>query len=415
MNGVRAMKPSGLEWVGDIPFDWKVIPLARCCREPKMRNSGNRETNVLSLSYGKIVRRDVETNHGLLPETFETYQILEPGFIVLRLTDLQNDQRSLRVGLAPERGIITSAYVALQPEPELESNYLFYLLHSYDVAKVFYGFGGGVRQSMRFDDFKMLPVFVPPLREQRAIAGFLDRKTAAIDELIRAKERLIELLQEKRQALITRAVTKGLDPSVAMKDSGVEWLGEVPAHWELKRVKDECRFLNHRRVPLSVSERSTRSGPFPYYGASGVIDHIDEFIFDGPSVLIAEDGANLVLRNLPLAIVAEGRYWVNNHAHILRPDDGQFEYWAALLESLDFTPFVVGSAQPKLTKEALGNTLIALPPSVPERQAIAKFAQTVRHKTVEVIDVLRLSRARLTELREESISASVSGRLRLMN
>lgn len=232
-----AYQASRVEWADPIPRDWTVRPLFTVLKERRYKNAGNREANVLSLSYGRIVQRDVESNFGLLPESFETYQIVEPNSVVMRLTDLQNDQRSLRVGRVVERGIITSAYVALDPREGIDPGYAYYLLHAYDLLKVYYGLGGGLRQTMKFEDLKRIPFLLPELGEQRAIAAMLGRETAKLDTLIAKQERLIDLLQEKRQAVISHAVTKGLDPKVPMRDSGVEWLGEVPAHWRVTRLK----------------------------------------------------------------------------------------------------------------------------------------------------------------------------------
>ena len=221
-------KDSGVEWVGDMPRHWQSKPAFAVVMDECIKNSDGAESNVLSLSYGNIVERDVETNFGLLPESFNTYQIVNPGDIILRLTDLQNDKRSLRVGRSTLQGIITSAYLKLSCSGELNDRYAYRLLHSYDTTKVFYGMGGGLRQSMKFEDFRRLPFLVPPLEEQRTIAAFLDHETARIDRLIAQQQRLIELLKEKRQAVISHAVTKGLNPNAPMKDSGVEWLGQVP-------------------------------------------------------------------------------------------------------------------------------------------------------------------------------------------
>ena len=231
---------SGVEWVGEIPKTWEVKPVFALFSPEMSKNLEGTETNVLSLSYGRIIQRDVENNHGLLPESFNTYQIVNYGDIILRLTDLQNDKRSLRVGLATQKGIITSAYLKLSALKEIEPRFAYRLLHSYDTTKVFYGMGGGLRQSMKFEDFRRLPILVPSKDEQVQIANFLDHETAKIDTLIAKQEKLIELLKEKRQAVISHAVTKGLDPSVKMKDSGVEWLGEVPEHWVRYAIKNLC-------------------------------------------------------------------------------------------------------------------------------------------------------------------------------
>ena len=235
-------KDSGVEWLGQVPEHWEVKPLFATMFERQEKNEGNKVQQVLSLSYGQIVPRDVENNFGLLPESFETYQIVLPENIILRLTDLQNDKRSLRVGMVQQKGIITSAYVCLQALQVLAAEFVYYLLHSYDLSKVFYGLGGGVRQTMKFSDLKRLPLLIPPLDEQRAIAAFLDRETARLDTLIARQQRLIELSLEKRRALIGHAVTRGLDENAPRKDSGVEWLGDVPEHWDVKRLKNSVEF-----------------------------------------------------------------------------------------------------------------------------------------------------------------------------
>ena len=145
----------------------------------------------------------------------ETYQVLENGYIVLRLTDLQNDKRSLRVGLVTQDGIITSAYVGLKKKRKIYSQYIYQLLHSYDLQKVFYNLGGGLRQSLRYEELKRLPILIPDYATQKQIADFLDKETTRIDTLVSRKQKQIELLQEKRQAIITQSVTRGLSASAS--------------------------------------------------------------------------------------------------------------------------------------------------------------------------------------------------------
>lgn len=228
-------RDSGIEWLTVIPEHWDESIVSALFEDNKRKNKGSAEQNLLSLSYGRIINKDINTEEGLLPASFETYQIVDPDYIVLRLTDLQNDQRSLRVGHVRERGIITSAYTALKKKSFRMSSarYFYYLLHAYDLMKVFYGMGAGVRQSLGYDELKKIRLLLPAEGEQQSIVQFLDRETARIDALIEKKQRLIELLKEKRQAVITQAVTKGLAPHVPMMDSGVEWLGEMPEHWSV--------------------------------------------------------------------------------------------------------------------------------------------------------------------------------------
>ncbi|GAB3307910.1 restriction endonuclease subunit S [Hymenobacter tenuis] len=233
----ESSKDSGVEWLGEIPDHWLLLPGSRVVNERCEKNKGMVEKTVLSLSYGKVVIKPEEKLVGLVPESFETYQLVYPGDIIIRPTDLQNDKTSLRTGLAKDKGIITSAYINLQVHKEYSGRYYHYFLYALDITKMIYSLGSGLRQNLSFEDFKRFKFLVPPSVEQTAIANFLDRKTAQIDQAIDQKERLIERLQERRQILIQRAVTRGLNTDVPMKDSGVEWIGEVPAHWEIVRSK----------------------------------------------------------------------------------------------------------------------------------------------------------------------------------
>ena len=223
-------------WLAQAPTGWEIKPLYSLGSEVKTLNRGLVESNLLSLSYGEIKRKDIEANFGLLPESFETYQIVEPGDMVFRFTDLQNDQKSLRSGLVKERGIITNAYLGFRPK-SIDSKYFNYLMRAYDILGVFYSMGSGLRQSLNYSDVRRLPVPLPPDHEQRRIADFLDRETAKIDALIAKQEQLITTLDERRQAVISKAVSKGLNPDAPMTADSVNVLGHAPQHWTVKRLK----------------------------------------------------------------------------------------------------------------------------------------------------------------------------------
>ena len=235
------MKDSGIEWIGEIPEDWKVVYLSSIFNERKRKNRGMISNNLLSLSYGEIKRKDINTSDGLLPESFEGYNLIDKGDIVLRLTDLQNDKKSLRTGIAREKGIVTSAYVTIHCMINLSCpDYMHYYLHSFETLKGFYGMGDGVRQGLSFDGIKKVEMLLPALYIQQKIANFLDVKCAEIDKLIANQQGQIDKLKEYKQSVITEAVTKGLDPTVPMKDSGVEWIGQIPQGWVMTRIKNTC-------------------------------------------------------------------------------------------------------------------------------------------------------------------------------
>ena len=240
---MRKMKNSGIEWVVDIPDNWDIHPLYCFFEERINKNIFGKEQNLLSLSYGKIKRKDINSIEGLLPANYNTYNIVHSGDIVIRPTDLQNDKRSLRTGLVEEQGIITSAYIALKPKKNTYSKYFHYLLHIYDVLKVFYNMGNGVRQGLNYDEFSKLLMIIPPIEEQRKIAEFLDEKCGEIDALLEDIKEEIETLEQYKRSVITESVTKGLDPSVPMKDSGIQWIGNMPANWECIRGKYILKYL----------------------------------------------------------------------------------------------------------------------------------------------------------------------------
>lgn len=228
---MRTMKDSGLSWVGEIPSDWVAHPVYYYFGERKNKNIFGQEDNLLSLSYGRVIRKDINTNGGLLPESFNTYNIVEAGDIIIRPTDLQNDKKSLRTGLCLERGIITSAYIALRPIRRLNSGFFRYLLHAYDISKVFYNMGNGVRQGLNFSEFSRLTVFEPPIEIQDKVTQYLDTATAEVDKIISDIQTQIDTLEQYKRSVITETVTKGLNPDAEMKDSGIQWIGDMPAHW----------------------------------------------------------------------------------------------------------------------------------------------------------------------------------------
>jgi type I restriction enzyme S subunit len=239
-------KPSKTLWQEQIPSHWQETELRMLFADNKNKNIGLVERNLLSLSYGKLKRKDIDNATGLVPASFEGYQIIEKGYIVLRFTDLQNDKKSLRVGYANERGIITNAYVGLAPKADIHSKYFYYQLHFLDKIKYFYNLGGGVRQSLAFKEFGRETVLVPDINEQEKIANFLDFKLAKIERFIRKKKDLIKLLNEQKASIINKTITNGLNSKVKYRKSGIEWLGLIPEHWKLNKLKYSVRLNKHK-------------------------------------------------------------------------------------------------------------------------------------------------------------------------
>lgn len=199
-------KEAGLPWLGQVPIHWEIRPAFGAFVPNHERNYNMKETTVLSLSYGRIVIKPAEKLHGLVPESFETYQIVNPGDIILRPTDLQNDHTSLRVGMVRDRGIITSAYLALRMNLGVSPDYGFQFLNVWDASKAIYGFGSGLRQNLSFSHFKRMPVTVPPPDEQAAIVKFLDWANRKLERAIRAKRKELALISEMLSIVTEKAL-----------------------------------------------------------------------------------------------------------------------------------------------------------------------------------------------------------------
>lgn len=411
-------KSSGVEWVGEVPGHWVVTVLKRgfnvTLGKMLQPESSNQDDELLPyLRAANIQWSGVDTTdikQMWLSKRDRSQLSLERGDLLVSeggdvgrscIWDAELDDCYFQNSVNRVRAHVghSNRYLYYWMSTIKDKGYIDVLCNKSTIAH------------FTAEKVAAVPVPLPPSAEQIQIAAFLDRETGKIDALIAEQLRLVELLAEKRQAVISHAVTKGLNTNVPMKDSGIAWLGEVPTHWEIGPVKRFFSSENPRRVPLSGEERSGRSGEFPYYGASGVIDYIDEFIFDEDLILVSEDGANLVNRSTPIAFVATGKYWVNNHAHILKPLDANFIFWAERLESIDLMPFITGSAQPKLTSEALNTLVICVPPTSDERSAIQEHI--VSEKTR--IDTLTLEANRaitlLQERRSAMISAAVTGKI----
>lgn len=194
------------EWLGSVPESWQQTYLMGCAYERKKKNYPGNIPTLLSLSYGKLITKDIQDNGGLLPESFDTYQLITAGQIVLRLTDLQNDHKSLRVGYATQDGMITSAYSCVTAKDEVLPKYLYYYLHSADLRKVFYSMGGGVRQSMKFADLKRLVMYIPDKITQQEIVDAIEVKVEQIEKLQDKVKKSINLLEEYRSSLISNVV-----------------------------------------------------------------------------------------------------------------------------------------------------------------------------------------------------------------
>ncbi len=411
-------KYAGVEWLGEIPAHWETSSIKRFADRVQTGSTpptaqvhyyedgtvpwfgpGSFSTDLLLDKPVKLISNDAV--HDGVARVFQagSTMIVTIGATIGKVGYIETPASSNQqiTGVTFDVGRVAPKFAAYQVkrlEPVLKGiapNTTLPILDQHEVGN--------------------LPFCCPPFSEQQAIAAFLDRETAKIDKLIAKRERLIELLEEKRIALISRAVTKGLDPEVPMKYSGVHWLGGIPAHWEIKRLKHITTCLDGRRVPLNSEQRSEMQGEYPYWGANSIVDRIDRWLFDEDLVLLGEDGAPFFDPTRAVAFSVSGKIWVNNHAHILRPSQGiNSRFLAEALNTVDYRAFIDGSTRDKLTQGDMNHIPIQHPP-FPEQLSIAAFLDRETTRLDTLASKARYHIEKLREYRTALISAAVTGKI----
>jgi len=425
-------RESGVAWLGAVPEHWEVKRL-KTAASYRVSNvdklSKNEELPVRLCNYTDVYYHDQITPEMDLMEATATEEEIHRFHLDVNDVVITKDSEdwsdiAIPAFIKETANDLVCGYHLAIIRPivnKLDGVFLFRVLQSSAVNQQFQLAASGVtRYGLPKSTIGESVLPLPPLSEQTVIADFLDRETGRIDTLIAKKRRLIGLLKEKRSALISRTVTRGLpadaarefglEPHTRYKDSGIEWLGDVPEGWEVKALRHVLLNQDYRRIPIAAVDRSDMEKVYPYYGASGIIDYVDNFIFDETLILVAEDGANLLSRSTPLAFLADGKYWVNNHAHILKLQQGDIRYWASVLQNYDYTPLVTGAAQPKLTADHLGGILLPAPP-LSEQTAIATYLDRETAKIDKLINKVEEAIERLQEYRTALITAAVTGKI----
>lgn len=254
------MKDSGIEWIGEIPETWKVVPLFYCANAIRDKNQKLAVKRALKFTYGEIVDKAIyneDTPNDVL-DTLKNYTIVKKNDIMINGLNLAFDFVTQRVGEVSNIGVITSAYMAIRPNNKVIASYLTYLLKTYDNLKAFHNMGGGVRKILNYKELSKQSITLPPKSEQQQIADYLDHKTTEINGLIDKINAEIDTLQQYQSSVITQAVTKGLDPNVPMKDSGIEWIGEIPEKWETIKIKYLVSKLERGTAPKYTELHETQ-------------------------------------------------------------------------------------------------------------------------------------------------------------
>ena len=412
MQRYDTYKDSGVYFLPDLPANWEIRKAKYLFKEENRPVKPDDEI-VTCFRDGQVTLRKNRRVEGFTNSLKEIgYQGVRKGDLVIH----NMDAFAGSIGISDSDGKATPVYSCCTPKSsEVNQFYYCYLLRFLARNGFILSLAKGIRErstDFRFNDFKELYLPVPSREEQDAIVKHIDTATAKIDAAIAQQPKMIDLLNERKQIIINRAVTKGLNPNAKMKDSGVEWIGEVPEHWEILPYRYLFYNLDKLRMPITADQRSRNNPQYDYYGASGVIDKIDYYNVDDKVLLIGEDGANLLMRNLPLIYKAEGKFWVNNHAHILKPIRDDYDYLAYVMEAADYTLFITGSAQPKLSQANLNCVKLPIPP-LEEQKAIVDYLSKRTSKIDEAIKESNSMISLLQERKQIIINEVVTGKVKV--
>ena len=402
-------------WLAQIPTHWKMLSGNRVFEQKRQPAAADDEQLSVTQKYGVMPQNlfmamdDRKVTLALAGT--DNFKHVDEGDFVISLRSFEGG-----IELSQYKGCISPAYTCLRARKPIGEGYYKFTMKSKDFISALQSVTQGIRdgKNISYAEFSKLSIPYPPVEEQTAIASFLDRETAKIDALIAEQQRLIELLQEKRQAVISHAVTKGLNPNAPMKDSGVEWLGEVPEHWEVLPVRRCLEVRNNLRTPIDVATRLEIEGDYPYYGPTGILSYIDRFMVEGEHFLVGEDGDHfLKFERLSMSLITGGKFNVNNHAHLLRGGPSCLTKWGALFfEHRDLAPWLIkqGVGRYKLRKERLMEIPMTIPP-LEEQKQIIEFADTQRRRVIQVCEECTEMMGVLQERRSALISAAVTGQI----
>ena len=362
---------------------WKTTQLCNLFSKNTQKNSKGTVTNVISNSAknGLIPQKDYFDKDIANADNTAGYYIISKNDFVY------NPRKSTDAPYGPisrytygEDGIVSPLYLCFRGNNDVNPEYFERFFKSSVWHRYIYMSGdSGARHdrvSIKDETFFEMPIHMPSNEEQKKISAFL----SLIEQKIECQSALVENLKKYKRGVVSAI----LSHQIIFSDAD----GKPYPEWTSCTLQDAVNFLDGQRKPLESTDRARRQGAYPYYGASGIIDYIDDYIFDEPLLLLGEDGANIINRSTPLCFIATGKYWVNNHAHVMRLKNGHnIKFLCELLESLDYTRYNTGTAQPKLNQEKCRGIELFLP--IYEEQChIADFLSSLDQKSEREQDTL---------------------------
>lgn len=422
-------KTTEISWLKEIPNHWQEVDTKRCFLFPKtIVGEDFPDYKVLSLSVNGVIFRDMESRMGKHHSDMGTYQIIKPNSIVLCLFDMDVTPRI--VGHSDKTGIITSAYTNISPKNNVDSKYYYYYYLLQDYNNYLFSQGTGIRTTLTRSQFGSLKIVLPPKQEQTTIANFLDYKTEKIYRFITKKKQLIELLNEQKAAIINQAVTKGITPNVPMKDSGIEWLGKIPEHWEVRKLKyvancfpsnvDKHSKENEKEVRLcnytDVYKNDFITNDMKLMIATAKDDQIEKFALKKDDVIITKDSETADdIANPAMVIEDLENVICGYHLTVMRPYKNLLGSY--LLRSLQckFLNIQFEICSNGVTRVGLGvydtiNAEILVPP-IEEQINISEYIQSELITVTKTISSIEKEITLVEEYKTALIAEAVTGKI----
>lgn len=424
MQRYESYKSSAIPWIDELPQHWGEEKGKWLHRFRKDLNNRKQCDNVLSLTLRGVVNNDPDDPEGLVPKDYGTYQIFEKDDLVFKLIDLENFRTS-RVGLVHERGIMSPAYLRVQPGKEHNPRYFYYYYFTLYQQGIYNKLGAGVRSTLGPTDLLEIGVPVPRKDEQDRIVAFLDQKTAEIDAAITKKERLIELLEEQRHTLISRAVTCGLNPDVALQENNCEWLGTTPAHWKIQKIKYCSKIFRGKFTHRPRNDPRLYDGPYPFI-QTGDVARAGKFITEFKqtlnerglrvSTLIPKGTVVLTIAaNVgDISILGFDACFPDSVVGFLPDSELERDYFYLALSVMkrQFIASSIQNTQMNLNVDRIGSNSIAIPP-LPEQRAIIKWADEITGVSEAVKTKLADEICALRALKSTVVANAVTGSLKV--
>jgi len=397
-------KDSGCRWVGRVPAHWEVRRAKYFFREIDERSTTGME-ELLTVSHKTGVTPRTQKNVTMfMAESLIGYKLCAPGDVAINTMWAW----MAALGVVKQPGIVSPSYGVYRPHrtTHFEIRFLDELLRTPGYRAEYHIRSTGITSSrLRLypESFLRIPLPCPPPQEQAAIVRFLDHADRLIRRYIRAKQALVKVLEEHKQTIIHRAVTRGLDPNVRLKPSGVDWLGDVPEHWNISRIKFVARLKSGESI---TAERIEETGPFPVYGGNGLRGYTSAYTHEGEFVLVGRQGA--LCGNINYA---SGRFWASEHAVVAYPlQDIAVQWFGELLRSMNLNQYSIAAAQPGLAVERIQNLRIPFP-ALSEQCAIAEYLKQQTNAIQTAIGATRRTIDLLHEFRTRLVADVVTGKL----